>query len=178
MKKTVLIAAIAFATAFGSRVFAQDVSTTSGTAQEQCLGKGCDGRKDCQKSGNRKGHHKDGGFRGMVDVTKMQDLNLTPQQVTAIEELNKKQAEEAKTAREAAKAQKSDADRQRKDARAQRSQAYLAQLKTILTPEQYQKMLENRFMAKNGRGDRAMKQGAPDQSGARASRGNNASDAK
>ena len=113
----------------------------------------------------------------MVDVTKMQDLNLTPQQVTAIEELNKKQAEEAKTAREAVKAQKADAERQRKEARDQRSQAYLSQLKTILTPEQYQKMLENQFMAKNSRGDRAMKQGSA-QSGARSSRGNSVSAVK
>lgn len=177
MKKTILIAAIAIATAFGSQAFAQEASTTSGTAQEQCLGKGCKAKKDGHRAGNRKGHHKDGGFRGMVDVTKMQDLNLTPQQVTAIEELNKKQAEEAKTAREAAKAQKADAERQRKEARDQRSQAYLSQLKSILTPEQYQKMLESRFMAKNSRGDRDMKQGSA-QPGARSSRGNSVSAVK
>ncbi|MDE6093882.1 MAG: hypothetical protein K2F61_03775, partial [Muribaculaceae bacterium] len=137
----------------------------------QCLGNGCSGKKDGNKYGKRKGDRKGFAGRGVVDVARMQDLNLTPQQVSAIEELNKKQTEEAKTAREAAKAQKNDAERQRNEVREQRTQAYLAQLKTILTPEQYQKMLENQFTGKNNRGDRAMKQGA-DQSGARASRSN------
>ncbi|MDE6344574.1 MAG: hypothetical protein K2L69_07540 [Muribaculaceae bacterium] len=172
MKKTVFIAAIAIATLFGSQAFAQDVSTKSTcAAQEQCVDNGCNGKKDGQKTGNRKGSRKGGVGRGIVDVAGMQDLNLTPQQVSAIEEFNKKQAEDAKTAREAAKTQKNDVKRQRNDMSEQRSQAYLAQLKTILTPEQYQKMLENRFVGKNSHSDRAMKQGT-DQSGARASRGN------
>lgn len=172
MKKTGFIAAIAIAALFGSQAFAQDVSTKTTCAnQEQCLGNGCSGKKDGKKDGKRKGDRKGFAGRGVVDVARMQDLNLTPQQVSAIEELNKKQTEEAKAAREAAKAQKNDAERQRNEVREQRTQAYLAQLKTILTPEQYQKMLENQFTGKNNRGDRAMKQGA-DQSGARASRSN------
>ncbi|MDE5935233.1 MAG: hypothetical protein K2G95_05630 [Muribaculaceae bacterium] len=172
MKKTVFIAAIAMATLFGSQAFAQDVSTkTTCAAQEQCLGNGCNGKKDCQKAVKHKSGRKGSAGRGIVGVAGMQDLNLTPQQVSAIEELNKKQVEEAKTSREAVKAQKNDAERRRNDMREQRSRAYLAQLKTILTPEQYQKMLEDRFVGNNSRGDRAMKQGT-DQYGARTSRGN------
>ncbi|MDE6164350.1 MAG: hypothetical protein K2F62_01995 [Muribaculaceae bacterium] len=172
MKKSVFIAAIAMATLFGSQAFAQDVSTKTTCANhEQCLGNGCSGKKDGNKYGKRKGDRKGFAGRRVVDVARMQDLNLTPQQVSAIEELNKKQVEEAKTSREAAKTQKNDVKRQRNDMREQRSRAYLAQLKTILTPEQYQKMLEDRFVGNNSRGDRAMKQGT-DQSGARASRSN------
>lgn len=147
MKKNLIIGVIAIAAAVGLPAFAQEVPTDSVSVQEQCR----DGKK--QVSDNRKGDRR-GGDRGLIDVTAMKDLNLTSQQITAIEELNKSQAEADKAARENAKARKKNNASQRKEAREQRRQDYLAKLKTILTPEQYQTVLEKSLTSKNDRGGR------------------------
>ena len=180
MKKTILIAAIAIATTLGSQAFAQNPSAGQTPKQEQCQKDGCGGcdrqggkkgdkmRGDKGRKGDRKGHG-----MGFADITEMKDLNLTQQQITAIEELNKQQAEADKVARESAKAQKADAARQNHEGREKRQQEYLAKLKTILTPDQYVKMLENKVAGKRGHRDMAA-----NRPGAKAERGNSASSSK
>ncbi len=183
MKKSILIAAITIATTLGSQAFAQNPSSDQKTApkQEQCQKDGCGGcdRQGGKKQGEKKRGDKDrkgdrkGPGKGFADITEMKDLNLTQQQITAIEELNKQQAEADKAARESAKAQKADAARQNHEGREKRQQEYLAKLKTILTPDQYVKMLENKVAGK--RGNRDMAANKP---GAKAERGNSASSSK
>lgn len=184
MKKTILIAAIAIATTLGSQAFAQNTSSAQTPKQEQCQKDGCGG---CDRQGGKKGGKKGdkmrgdkgrkgdrkGPGKGFADITEMKDLNLTQQQITAIEELNKQQAEADKAARESAKAQKSETDRQKHEGREKRQQEYLAKLKTILTPDQYVKMLENKVAGK--RGSRDMAANKP---GVKAERGNSASSSK
>ena len=181
MKKTILIAAIAIATTLGTQAFAQNPSSDQTPKQEQCQKDGCGscdrqgGKKGDKMRGDkgRKGDRKGPGKNGFADITEMKDLNLTQQQITAIEELNKQQAEADKAARESAKAQKSEADRQRQDGREKRQQEYLAKLKTILTPDQYVKMLENKVAGKRGHRDMAA-----NRPGTKAERGNSSSSSK
>lgn len=67
-----------------------------------------------------------------------EDLNLTDEQKQKIQDLKKKQVENRK-----AKADN------RRESREEAMRNELAQLKAILTPEQYTKLLENNFIKKN-----------------------------
>lgn len=159
MKKTILIAAIAIATTLGTQAFAQSTSSDPTIKQEQCQkNDGCCKMKPDSKGGkgekggkgDRKGHG-----RGFADITEMKDLNLTDRQVAAIQELNKQQAEADKIARDNAKAQKTEEKNLARENREKSRQEYLAKLKTILTPDQYTKMLENKAFGKPGQRDMA-----------------------
>ena len=70
-------------------------------------------------------------------------LNLTPEQVTKVQELQTQHAQQQEQSRTAAK----------QNMQAQRD-AYNAQLKSILTPEQFQKFQEQRQNMRKGDGQR------------------------
>ncbi len=81
-----------------------------------------------------------------------EDLNLTDAQKEKIKELNAQKCQDRAAAKADKKADKK-ADRQaRREAAKQARLDYLAQLKTILTPEQYAKYLENEYAAGGNHG--------------------------
>lgn len=79
-------------------------------------------------------------------------LNLTADQQTKLQALNADRQKKAKDARANAQKQRSEA----KDARKNARKEYLAQVKSILTPEQYVQFLENNY-TQGGRFDRGAK---------------------
>jgi len=86
-----------------------------------------------QKGGKAKATQED---RAAQKVEKMKKtLDLTPEQVKKIQELQTQLAKDQEQSRAAAK-------EKRQDMKAKK-EAYDAQLKTILTPEQYQKYQDN-----------------------------------
>ncbi|MBD5173133.1 MAG: hypothetical protein HDT08_00660 [Bacteroidales bacterium] len=77
-----------------------------------------------------------------------ENLNLTDGQKAKIKDLKESQMKAREDRKKEARAQR---DNARKD--------YLANLKTILTPEQYVQFLENNYMAAGKRGGKDMKRG-------------------
>lgn len=87
-----------------------------------------------------------------------EELNLTDAQKEKIKELNAKKCQDKANAKANAKADKKADKKARKEACKQARLDYLAQLKTILTPEQYEKYLENDF-ANGGNHEKGMQRG-------------------
>ncbi len=80
-------------------------------------------------------------------------LNLTGQQQAQLKELREQHAAKNKEKCEKARKDKAEARECRKECK----KNYLAQVKAILTPEQYVTILENTYINTNNRGKAAMK---------------------
>lgn len=90
------------------------------------------------KNGNRGAEGPRGGMMGSKKI--LDSLNLSASQKAQIEKLNKAQAEKVKAMRDKAAATGNKPDREAFRAQAMKMrEGYLAQLKKILTPAQYQK---------------------------------------
>lgn len=138
MKKTVLTLAVAFATIFGFNATAQNADAQA-PAKEKT--------EQTEVKKDRKAHKANRSFEG---------LNLTDDQKAKIQALKAQKADKAKAQAQADKAKKKEAKDKMRAGKRQARQDYLASLKSILTPEQYTKFLENNFvqkgdMAKNHR---------------------------
>lgn len=130
MKKTVLTLAVAFATIFGFNAAAQNADAQA-PAKEKI--EQTEVRKD------RKAHKTNRSFEG---------LNLTDDQKAKIQALKTQRADKAKAQAQADKAKKKEAKAKARAEKMQARKDYLASLKSILTPEQYTKFLENNFVHK------------------------------
>lgn len=134
MKKSILIVAIALVASLGFGSVAQTPVTVS-AGQE---------RLDKNKKPARRQKSK------MVNPELIAGLNLTAEQMSAIEGLNRQQIVNDSVAREKMRSEHASAGKLRKDAKIQRRaekqqrrRDYFSKLKGILTPEQYVAMLEN-----------------------------------
>lgn len=130
-------------------------------AQTQCAqAQNCPEGRVCHKDGKR--HHKgnkkvaraDRRFNGEVctergNCDRFAGLDLTPDQQKALQTLQENRRAEQKLAREQAKADKKESREARRAKAAESREKYLAEVKKILTPEQYTKFLENGFAFKN-----------------------------
>ena len=138
-------------------------------AQTQCAqAQNCPEGRVCHKDGKR--HHKgnkkvaraDRRFNGGVctergNCDRFAGLDLTPDQQKALQTLQENRRAEQKLAREQAKADKKESREARRAKAAESREKYLAEVKKILTPEQYTKFLENGFAFKN----KSLKQNRP-----------------
>ena len=129
--------------------------------QAQCAqAQNCPEGRVCHKDGKR--HHKgnkkvaraDRRFNGEVctergNCDRFAGLDLTPDQQKALQTLQENRRAEQKLAREQAKADKKESREARRAKAAESREKYLAEVKKILTPEQYTKFLENGFAFKN-----------------------------
>lgn len=135
----------------GFAATAQTSSSTDKSGQEVCNHKcGCkdckdsksctDKNCDCKKA-HRKGQH-----------NPFADLNLTPEQQKKIDAINdqylpKRDRKDGDKAKADNNGQRRDREAMREEAKAQRDE-YLSKIKEVLTPEQYNKFIEN--MPKGG----------------------------
>lgn len=79
-------------------------------------------------------------------VNPFEGLNLTDSQKTQLQQLDAKRSEARKQAARARKVDKQQKDSVRSESRKAAKKAYLAEVKTILTPEQYTVFLENMYV--------------------------------
>lgn len=149
MKKLVLSLAILVGSSF--TILASNDNKTNcennSKACTECVNK--DG-KSCKKE------------RGIKNIRAFEGLNLTTEQQTKLEALQNNFAKERKASKQAKEANKKDKDskknltyeqkkQMKEEKRAKRLEAkkqYLAGIKSILTPEQYNKFLENNYLSK------------------------------
>lgn len=114
------------------------------SAQDTKTEKACPAGAKCEKQEACKGENK----KCDQALCPFEGLNLTEAQQAQIKEL-----------RANCQQQKKEGKEQKKATRKECKQNMLAQLKTILTPEQYIQFLENSFVNGNGQKGKAAKQG-------------------
>ena len=145
----------------GQNVCNPDSACPGQCVQAQCArAQNCPEGRVCHKDGKR--HHKgnkkvaraDRRFRGEVctergNCDRLAGLDLTPDQQKALQTLQENHRAEQKLAREQAKADKKESREARRAKAAESREKYLAEVKKILTPEQYTKFLDNGFAFKN-----------------------------
>ncbi|MDE6794360.1 MAG: Spy/CpxP family protein refolding chaperone [Muribaculaceae bacterium] len=179
MKKVILSLAIFAATSLSMMAANDNNATNNEKARTEC----CKDKGECKK-GDRPGK-KDGKFdRADRGMKAFEGLNLTDAQKTKLEELQKQCKEtrekEMKAFKETRDKEKkdfkdrkdlTDAEKQQMKAekqklkaemqaqRQQQKQNYLNGVKSILTPEQYTKFLENNFMMAGNNHQKGMKGG-------------------
>lgn len=145
-KKFLAAVAVALCSAFAAPVFAQNACHGNACKGDKCKTEKCEKGKcakaDCKTSCEQ--------AECKQVACPFENLNLTDAQKVKIKALNEKRRAQAKDAREKKNAVQRDGAKQcRAD--------YLAELKQILTPEQYVKYLENAY----SEGGRPMPQGKP-----------------
>lgn len=159
MKKTVISIAVAAAAVLTGSAFAQNPVNCSSTTCTQTT------KADARQA------------KKQPRVDPFAGLNLTAQQQQSIDALRAERSK-ACTASKEAKQQKQQAREERMNARKENRTAYLAKVKSILTPEQYVQYLENVYVnsVPNGHGDRrpAGHHGKRPARDSKAPRGNNA----
>lgn len=136
MKKFIVaLAAVAMTAGIAN---AQDTKTQKCDGPQACNSQQCGNPGDCKKA-----------------YCPFDGLNLTDAQKAQIKEIRAKQAEACKANcpdKQAKKDAKKAEKQARREARQQARRDFLAQVKTVLTPEQYIQFLENNFV--NSKGDR------------------------
>lgn len=166
MKKTILSIAVLFASMAGFSAAAQTQSTTTNKAATETA-----------KSTDKKKAPRHNPFEGLNLTEKQQaDLNaLRPskdakaKESASTDKQNKKQlTQEEKQARQQ---QRAEQRKQRMEQRKQSCQDYLAKVKTILTPEQYVKFLENNYSERGTKMGKAGKNFAKGKDGKRNGKG-------
>lgn len=134
-KKFFATAIVALSAAIATPMFAQNANVAKD--KKVCNEQKCDAKKAPQARNP---------FEG---------LNLTAEQQAKLDALKNERVQQKKAAKEEKKADKVARMQKSKEARAK----YLAEIKAILTPEQYVSFLENNFLSKNGMRNDKMRKG-------------------
>lgn len=151
MKKVIFSLAILAATTFGA--FAANDNNTSGScnANQECQAKA---GKECRDKGSKQCTAKEKAFNPF------EGINLTEEQKTKLADLRKnctagkkdgKPGEKDGKKPELSREEKHKLAAERKAKHAEARKKYLADVKNILTPEQYTQFLENSYLAKGDR---------------------------
>ncbi len=137
MKKIIVAFAIAAMTAAGFSAAAQD-------NKQVCPNQAnCPNAKECPQTACKP---------CVAPMCCFEGLNLTDAQKQKLQEVCTNHRADMRKS-------KADAKTQRREARRQARREHLAQIKQILTPEQYVQFLENNFVEKNGKFGKAGKRG-------------------
>lgn len=190
MKKVILSLAIFAATSL-SMMAAND--NNNATSNEKARTECCKNKGECKK-GDRSAMKDGKAIRAERGMKAFEGLNLTDAQKTKIEELQKQCKENREKEMKAFKEQKdlnktqkdkkdrknlTEAEKQQLKAekaqrkaemqakRQQEKQNYLNGIKSILTPEQYTKFLENNFMMAGNHQSKGIKKGGQHKQGQR-----------
>lgn len=161
MKKTVMALAVLAMMAFAPVASAQKSEDSNNKAKTEYVkkegkSKKCD--KSCDKDSKdcKKGDSKQ--FKGEFKKSKgcqngncaFENLNLTDEQKTKLQDLNTRVRSEKEVARAEMKENRAKNDSLKKVARLEKKRGYLNEVKTILTADQYVQFLENSFVNNNG----------------------------
>lgn len=153
-KKIIGIAFLMIATVAGTAM----AQNTNDKCDAKCTKTECTSKKDCKKGGQDR--HCEA-KRGCSQAMLFEGLNLTDEQKTKIQDLNKEvqttyqeARKAAKADKEALKAKKAEAKEARRDAQKERRAKYLNDLQEILTPEQFTTFLKNYYISDGPKGDK------------------------